>query len=246
MKKIITTTLAAGLVAGVAMAEVSTTFDFANAYVFRGITLNDGAVFQPGIEATGLGVPETWGSVTVGAWGNVDLSDSYTGASSSSFQETDWYGSYTLPIEAVEVYIGYTEYSYASGNADKEANVGVGYDLAGVGLAAALYQGVGGNIGKNLYVDFGAGYDIEATEDLAVSLGARIGYADIDGGESGFSDYDLSIGLGYALGEVWSVGVSIAYIGQIDDKVLTDADEATKTVGYDVDVVGMLSFAAAF
>ena len=35
MKKIVTTTIAAGLIAGAAAAEVSTTFDFASAYVFR-------------------------------------------------------------------------------------------------------------------------------------------------------------------------------------------------------------------
>ena len=106
MKKIITTTIAAGMVAAVASAEVSVTTDFASAYVFRGVTLNDGVVIQPGIEASGLGMPEQYGSVAVGAWGNYDLDDyAPAGAVGSSFQETDWYGSFSLPefVEGLDV-----------------------------------------------------------------------------------------------------------------------------------------------
>ena len=75
MKKIITTTIAAGLVGSVATAGVDVTMDLASAYVFRGITFNDGVVFQPGIEASGLGLPEAYGAVAVGAWANYDIDD---------------------------------------------------------------------------------------------------------------------------------------------------------------------------
>ena len=87
MKKMITTTIAATMVAGVAVAEVSTTFDFASAYVYRGVTYNDGFVFQPGIEATGLGLPEEYGAVTVGAWANMDLDDYDDTLPTSEFSE---------------------------------------------------------------------------------------------------------------------------------------------------------------
>ena len=86
MKKTITMTMAAALVAGVAMAEVAVTLDLASAYVFRGVTLNDGAVIQPGIEASGFEIPEEYGALAVGAWGNYDLDDySQNGAVGSSF-----------------------------------------------------------------------------------------------------------------------------------------------------------------
>ena len=49
MKKVIATTMAAFLVAQVASA-VSASVDFASAYVFRGETVNDGFVIQPGLE----------------------------------------------------------------------------------------------------------------------------------------------------------------------------------------------------
>lgn len=258
MKKIITTTIAAGLVAGMAYAEevveessvpateVSVSADFVSAYVFRGVTLLDGASFQPGIEVSGLGLAEEYGAVTVGAWGSADLDDDNGNA--NTFQETDWYGSYSLPIDALDVSIGYCEYTYGAGSSDKEASIGLGYDLAGVGLFATYYQGVGGGIGSSMYIEFGAGYDIEASEDLVVSLGARGAYADrsdnssywgVAAGESGFADFDLSLGLGYALSDSWGIGASIAYIGQIDDDVLGDDL-------YDVEAVGTLSLAGSF
>ena len=253
MKNSIAKTVVAGViaaVAGTASADVGVTADFVSAYVFRGVTLNDGASFQPGIEASGLGLDEKYGSVTVGAWGSAGFDDSYAvgNTGSSTFQESDWYGSYGLPslVEGLDVSIGYTEYSYAVASADKEVNIGLGYELAGVALSAAYYQFVGGVFVGSIYGELGAGYDIEASTNLVVSLGARVGYADFDGGESGFSDYDLSVGASYALSEVWSIGASVAYIGQIDDEVLTDADESTGTLGYDVDVVGTLSLAASF
>ena len=45
MKKVIATTMAAFLVAQVASA-VSTTVDFASAYIFRGVTANEGLLFS--------------------------------------------------------------------------------------------------------------------------------------------------------------------------------------------------------
>lgn len=247
MKKIIITSITAGLVASSALA-VDVTLDLASAYVFRGVTLSDKASFQPGIEASGFGLAEEYGSVAFGAWAAYDLDDSYTGAMSSTFQETDWYVSYGLPtfVDGLDLSIGYCEYSYGAGSSDEELSFGAGYSIAGVGLGATYYQGVGGAISTSAYFELAAGYDLEVTEDLAVSLGARVGYADPDGGESGFSDYDLSAAVSYPLTDVWSIGASATYIGQIDDDVLGDADKATGTLGYDVDFVGMLSLAASF
>lgn len=235
MKKIITTTLAAGLVAA-ASAEVSVSMDFASAYVFRGVTLSDGASFQPGIEASGFGLAEEYGAVSAGAWGSLDLD----GDNSSTFQETDWYASYSLPtyVENLDLFIGYCEYSYGAGSSDKEANIGAGYEIAGVGLGLTYYQGVGGLIGTSSYLEFAVGYGYDFSEDFSGEVGARFGFADQDGGESGFQDYDLSAALGYVLSEKWSVGASVAYIGQGDEKVLPEAPGL-----YDVNFVGMIGLA---
>lgn len=243
MKKIITTTIAAGLVAGVAMAEVSTTLDLASAYVFRGSTLNDGPVIQPGIEASGFGLPEEYGSVSFGAWGNFDLDDyAPAGVTGSSFQETDWYGSYSLPqfVEGLDLYIGYCEYTYGTGSADKEFNFGAGYEISGFYLAGTVYKGVGGLIDTQLYLEAALGYGMDFTDDLSGSVDATFAYVDPTTGKSGFNDYSLGASVGYALSEKWSCGASITYIGQGDDTILVDVD---KGGSYDVDVVGMLSVA---
>jgi len=256
MNNRISKVVAAGViaaVAGTAAAEVQetavgVTADFASAYVYRGVTLNDGAVFQPGIEVSGFGLDEGFGSVTVGAWGNWDLDDyALAGVTSSSFSETDWYASYGLPtlVEGLDLFVGYTEYSYGAGSSDKEANMGAGYEIAGIGLGLTWYQGVGGLIGTQSYIEFALGYALEITEEFSASIDARLAYLDPAAGTSGFSDYDIGASVAYLLGDVWSVGASLTYIGQGDDAVLADAS-LINGVGYDVDVVGVLSVAASF
>ena len=105
-----------------------------------------------------------------------------------------------------------------------------------------MYQGVGGLIDTQLYAELGAGYDLEVSTNLVVSLGARMGYVNPSSGngKEGLKDYDLTIGASYALSEKWSAGISGTYIGQLDDDVLVD-DEDGGT--YDADFVGMFSLA---
>mgnify|MGYP001818532280 CR=1 FL=1 len=250
MKKIITATVAAGLIAGTAVAEVSTTFDFASAYVYRGVTFNDGFVFQPGIEAAGLGLPEEYGSVAVGAWANMDFGDYDDTLATSEFSEVDLYASYSLPtlVEGLDLFVGYCDYTYpyGGGTSDKEASVGAGYEISGVGLGLTYYQGIGGAINGSSYVEFDVGYGIDFTEELSGSIDAGFAFADYEGGESGLNDYDIGASVVYALGEVWSAGASLTYIGQGDDEVLPDYNSITGDLGYDVSVVGMLSLGASF
>jgi uncharacterized protein (TIGR02001 family) len=239
-------TIAAGLAAGMATAGVDVTTDFASAYVFRGYTFNDGAVIQPGIEAAGLGLPEAYGSVSVGAWGNIDVEDPYNGGQQTSqFSEVDWYGSYSLPalVEGLDLFVGYCEYTYPlnGGSADKEVNAGLGYEIAGVGIGATVYHLIGGAFVNDTWYEFSAGYGFDLAEGLALGLAADARFVDSRGGESGFNDYTLGADVSYALTDVWGVGASVTYIGQGDDDVLVDGNG-----NYDVDVVGMLSLAASF
>jgi len=246
MKKIIVTTMAAGLMAAVASADVGVSVDFASAYVFRGTTFNDGFVIQPGIEASGLGLPEAYGAVTVGTWGNIDIDDPYDGGQQTSqYSEIDMYGSYSLPtlVDGLDLFVGYTEYTYPlnGGSADKEVNAGAGFEIAGVALGATVYKLIGGAYVGDTWYEFSAGYGIDVSEELAVGLSADARFVDSVTGESGFNDYTLGADVSYALSDVWSVGGSVTYIGQGDDTVLVEAPGA-----YDVDVVGILSVAAAF
>lgn len=245
-KKMINRILLAFSVAGVASAAVDVSTDFASAYVFRGSTFNDGFVIQPGIEASGFTLPEKYGSVTAGVWGNFDVSD-YDGAvERSEFSEVDWYASYSLPsfVEGLDLFVGWTGYTYPMGPvADNETNVGVGYEIAGVSLGATTYFGVGGGINGNIYYSLSLGYSYSLTEALGVSAGATVGYLDPDSGDSGWNDGLFDLAASYALNEAWSLGASVSYIAQLDDNVLVDKDDGG---AYDVDVVGVLSIAASF
>ncbi|MEN8253886.1 MAG: hypothetical protein ABFR33_00300 [Verrucomicrobiota bacterium] len=250
MKNTMTRTVAAGMVAawvGTAFAEVGVTADFASAYVFRGATFNDGFVVQPGIEASGLGLPEEYGSVAAGAWGNFDVDDYGGTLAGSEFSEIDWYASYSLPnfVDGLDLFVGFTEYTYptAASVADKEVNLGVGYEIAGIALGATTYLGVGGGINGNAYYDLSAAYAYAVSKELELSVGALVGYFDPDTGTAGWNDGVFDLAASYALGETWSVGASVAYIAQLDDAVLVDVG---KGGAYDVDFVGMLSFGAAF
>ena len=255
MKKSITTTIVTGMIAGSVLAGSSFTTDFASAYVFRGATLNDGFVIQPGVEVDGFALPEEYGAIAVGAWGNFDIGDYDETLDSSQFSEVDWYAAYSLPsfVEGLDLSLGFTEYTYPLGGvADKEVSVGLGYEIKGIGLGANLYSMVGGDYVGQVYFDLSASYAYEITEGFEASVGALIGYIkqgnnEVDfaagGADDGLNDLVLDATIDYALGEVWSVGASLAYIGQLDDQVLVDVDNGGS---YDVDVVGMLSIGASF
>ena len=246
MKKIIIASIAAGLMASLATAGVDVTVDVASAYVFRGTTFNDGAVIQPGIEAGGLGIPEAVGSVAVGAWANVDLNDYDGSLETSEFSEIDWYASYSLPsfVDGLDAYVGYCEYTYPSGggDADKEANVGVGYEIAGVGIGATYYRLVGGSYVGDSWYELAISYDADiADTGISAGVAADVRFLDSVTGESGWNDYTLGGSVSYAISDVWSTGVSVTHIGQCDDNVLAEGVGA-----YDVELVGMFSLAASF
>ena len=229
-------------------AEASLSLDLANAYIFRGTTFNDGAVLQPGLEVGGLG------GLSVGVWGNLDLDD-YDGAvADSQFQEVDLYGSYALPVEALDLSVGYCEYLYPSGggDADREVSLSAGVAAGVIDLGAGFHYGVDGAIQDSLYVELSAGTGIDLTEEVALDLGATVSYMSPDEGEDGFSHFTASLGLSYA-----AISVGVTYIGQIDDDVLPDMVAAVPAdamgeggvdgaLGYDVEVVGTVGVGVEF
>ncbi len=210
-------------------ADATVGVDVNSAYVFRGVTMNDGFVAQPYLEVSGL-------PIDIGVWGNLDLeSDEARGVDSGQFSETDFYGSYSLPIEVVDVAVGYTEYTYNNGDLDADREVSLSFGLDTV-LAPSLgiFYGIDGGIEENFYAEASVGHDVTLTEAISLNLGALIGYLDPKEGEDGFHQYALSASLAYDF-----VTLGVTYYGQVDDNVLTDAK-------YDVEVVGTLGLAHSF
>jgi hypothetical protein len=242
----------AALTAGVAgAAEVGVSGDFASAYIFRGVTLNDGLVFQPGARISGFPIPEEYGSVAVGTWANFDLSDADGRLNKNEFSEIDYYVTYTLPIKAVDLGLTYTEYTYPnSGGAesDKEVALSVGKAVGETGLYPSIVfnYGLGGAVEDSWYIQGGLDYSKSLTETLTLSAGLKAAYLLSDVGEDGFNDATAKLGLAYALTENWSVNGSLNYVAQLDDEVLVDADYSADTLGYDKDFFATVGLACNF
>lgn len=232
--------MVAALVAGAAhAADVSAGVDFASAYVFRGVTYNDGLVMQPGVSVSGLPIPEQYGSVTLGTWANFDIHDVGAG---KEFSEVDYYLTYALPVKAFDLSTTYTEYTYPQGaSADREVAVTAGKAIGETGLYPSLTvnYGVDGAIDNSWYIQGGLGYSKDLTDALALSASVKAAYAVVDGGTDGFNDATASLGLSYALTENWSARGSVNYVAQLDDDVLSDD-------AYDRPVYGMLGVGCDF
>jgi uncharacterized protein (TIGR02001 family) len=240
MKKTGMIMMAAALAAGIASAaDVSVSGDFASAYVFRGSTFNNGLVFQPGAEISGFPMPEEYGSIAAGVWGNYDI-DSV--GYDKSLSEVDYYISYALPVTVVDLGVTYTYYDYPNGgDADEEIALSVGKGIGETGLYASLTvnYGIGGLLDESCYIQGALDYETSLTEALTLSAGINMAYAIQEDDENGFNDAGASIGLSYALTENWSLNGSLNTVAQLDDEVLTD-DE------YDKPVYAMLGVSCDF
>lgn len=246
MKRLLAVTAAIGLIAATAVAEVSVTMDIASAYVFRGITAVDDLVVQPGIEASGFGMPEEYGSIALGTWGSTaPFSDTY-----DNLHETDWYAVYSLPqiVSNLDLSVGITAYQYAGSGGEQEINLGAGYLLGEVLLGATANFMIDDEIQatkSQKYIDFFADFAPEVSENFDVSIGALASVMFQGDGNSaaglddGFNHYELNGTYSRPISEMWSIGASLIYVGQFDDNVLPDATAIS--AGYDKGLLAMFS-----
>ena len=231
---------AAVLAAGIgSAADISMMADFASAYIFHGVTVNDGLCFQPCAEISGLPIPKEIGSVVLGTWANFDINDTGYG---KKFTEVDYYGAYTMPVTNVDLSVTYTECTYPQcASADRDLAFSAGKAIRETGLYPSIVAnyGLAGAIEKNWYIQSGLDYSLNVTDALSLSTGVKIAYVISDAGSAGFNDATAKIGLGYILTENWSVSTSLNYVAQLDDDVLTDA-------AYDKEIFATLGVASNF
>ena len=212
MKKVIATIMAAGLVAQVASA-VDAGVDFASAYVFRGVTVNDGTVAQPYVEGEVMGV-------TVGTWANIDIANQ--GAEAVS--EIDLYLGYGLgEVAGYAIDLGYCEYTYpgTAGDGESEVSLAVSGDVLGLDASVAAFADVAAD-GEIGYYEgsLGSGYDL--TADIAASYGVTIGYTD-GTADSGFGYAALTFGVEKPITDALTAGISLTLIEDLDDDIMTAA-----------------------
>ena len=97
-----------GSVNQAAAATTTAALDTNSAYVWRGLTFNDGLVLQPSLDVS-------TGGFAVNVWGNLDIDD-YNGAvDDGEFSEVDLTASYTWKLGPVDASLGAIEYLFPGG-----------------------------------------------------------------------------------------------------------------------------------
>lgn len=201
--------------------------DYASAYVFRGVTLNEEAVLQPSLSL------ENSSGVSLGVWGNFDIkenkADDIGGAKQEQqFSEIDIIIGYALPIDSdvISASIGMTEYTYpnAEAAADREVSVNVTLDLP-VTTNLSLNYGVDGAINKAMYSELSFEKEVLNQGDFAMSLGASVGHVKPDEGDSGISHGTVSAGLSYS-----NLTASVTHVIETDEDI-NDLEDQVETYG---------------
>lgn len=212
-------------------ADVTAVLDANTAYVWRGLTFNDGFVLQPSLDVAKNGFD-------VNVWGNFDLDD-YDGAvESGNFSEIDLSASYTHSFGPVDASLGLIEYTFPGGAHGTTEVFG--------GLSMAV--GAGFSVNTKLYYDFdqvddfyatvGAGYGYEINKATTLSLSGSVGYAGEDmaafyagGADGGFFNYLLTASVKYMVTDELGLGASINYSDSLDSDALPDDAVDTTVFG---------------
>ena len=177
-------------------ADVTAAVDVSSAYVWRGITFNDGVVVQPSVDVAA-------GNFGFNVWGNLDVDDYDDTLDSGEFSEIDLTLTYAIEAGPVGLTAGYIEYLFPT------TEVGGAEGTREVFLDVSLEPADGISTGITGYYDFDEvedyylnayiGYGMSLDSGLGIDLGASAGYAGEDaaaGGESGFHEYTITLGLG--------------------------------------------------
>jgi uncharacterized protein (TIGR02001 family) len=216
---------------------VTVDYDFAlnSAYVWRGITFTDGAVFQP--------------SVTVGhdsgfslnVWGNIDIDDANN--LSGDHQEVDITLSYAWGSDKVSAEVGLIDYLFPHagfGSETREVYFSVGFDVP-LDPAFKIYYDF--DVVEGFYGTFtiGHGGDI-GDAGWSWAIGALAGFASEDyavaygGTDSGLYNGEINFSVSKEL-EFGTFGAFVAYTDTLDEDVLTEQE---------VDLYGGVSLSVSF
>jgi uncharacterized protein (TIGR02001 family) len=209
-----------------AKTSVSAGVDFLSGYIWRGMTLNDSFVVQPSME---VAFPA---GISALVWANFDVGD-YGGAlEGSEFSEVDLALTYTLPVKAVDLSIGYAQYLYPQAPGDDES------DTAELCVYCEREVAEGVAVGVNAFYDVDqvddfyvaacvtCGCDLPV-DDLSVEVSAHAGYAGGNycaDGDPGFYDYAVGLVLAYEINDGLTAAVTGVYVGSLDPDKLTSED----------------------
>lgn len=197
---------------------IDITADFFSKYVWRGQLLNDNYVFQPGISTT-------MGGLTLGVWGNMDMTNEAT--KGGDMTEVDYYVDYSGDLtEGIAYSIGAVYYDFPTYDPvvddTTEIYVGLAFDLP---LCPSItWNRDVDDVDEASYWSFALGHSIDCVFELAsdvpvgMELGASLGYGDsgYNSGywgekDAGINDLAFSMALPFEIGG-WSVTPSFNYV----------------------------------
>ncbi len=203
-----------GLAAAPASADADYALDFASAYVWRGITFTDGAVWQPSVTASNDS------GFALNVWGNLDIDDAND--MSGEFNEIDLTASYGFVSDAVSAEIGFIEYLFPNTPfaGTREVYVTMGWDIT-ASPSVSLYYDI--DEIEDFYANIGVSFGGDVSDALAWSIDVSVGYAgdDFAAAYNGLSGgmYDGNVTLGLS-GGAWSAFVS--YVDALDSDALPE------------------------
>ena len=209
----------------VSAVDVTGSVDLNSAYVWRGMTFNDGWVAQPSVDITK-------GGFNLNVWGNLDIDDYDNTLDSGEFSEIDLTAAYGFTVGMVDLRFGYIEYLFPTTDAGgapgtRELFAGAAMRLpAGLAVSLDVYRDI--DELKEWYTSLGLTYAYAVNPKLSLEAGASMAWAGDDycaDGSAGFYDYNLSISAGYVITPEWRVSAFIKYTNTLDSDNLADKDD---------------------
>ena len=217
-----------GAVPAQAQTTIGADLGLFSSYVWRGTTLTNKPVAQPDLYVT---IPVGTASVTLGGWSSIDLGKyddpvddiSESGGSSSfNFAEFDWWGEVGFPVGKATLTGGVIGYHYPNDVNAPNSDFLLTSDFNTVEIYAkaeldallspklSIYYDV--DKVKGAYFEGGISHSVQASEKVALDLGATAGFNAGQGisaddpsfnfADDGFTHLDLSAGVPLTAGDL--------------------------------------------
>jgi hypothetical protein len=199
--------------------EVSISFDASilNKYIWRGIPLTDGPVFQP--SAT-VGI----GGLSLNAWMNVDLDD--VNGNEYEPNEIDLVGEYAFSLDQISIAVGFIHYSFPNTDFDSTFEVYGSVSVESpLNPSVTLYKDM--DLVEGMYLSFGVSESLPL-EDTPHSMdfSATLGYGDEDhnlfyygAAESGMTDLLLAGSFNFVVCEKLTIIPQVMFSMLMEDAI---------------------------
>lgn len=214
-------------------AEATAGLDVVSAYVFRGVTYNDGPCLQPYLETIG-------GNIRFAVWANFGFTE-YDSVRSGDFSEVDFTLAYQRTLGTLDLSAGVMQFLFPEAGPHTNTR-----ELFG-SASRVLLAGVSGSV----YI----GYDIDEIEDIYTSIllsydlpmkvpafviSFSAGYAGKNtsaGHKAGFHEFTVTCRGSTPIAKDVELAGLAMYAGGLDEDVLPDQD---------VELFGGLSISYSF